>query len=410
MSAGAGHAPGVTGVTGFPSALSAPGALASAPGTSTPNPSARPPCLLVVDDIPANVRVLADMLTFSGYRVVTAGGGREGLEKVASEKPDLVLLDVMMPDLNGYEVCRAIRAAPASAMVPVVMVTALDAGEERVKGIEAGADDFLTKPVNRHELLARVKSLLRVKSYHDTIEMQRAELKALNASLEARVAEQVGQIERLARLKRFLTPKVADLIVSGEIDDPMKTRRREVTVLFVDLRGFTSFTETAEPEEVMGVLREYHAALGEIIVAHDGTVEHFAGDGVMVVFNDPMPVAQHELKAVEMGLAVRTAVGALSVTWRKRGHDLGFGVGIAQGYATIGAIGFEGRRDYGTIGTVTNTAARLCGEAKPGQILISQRVCVRVEDHVATEPAGELILKGLSRVIPAFNVTGPKVA
>ena len=382
---------------------------AAAPGTSTPNP-ATAPCLLVVDDIPANVRVLADMLTFSGYRVVTAGGGREGLEKVASEKPDLVLLDVMMPDLNGYEVCAAIRAEPASAMLPVVMVTALDAGQERVKGIEAGADDFLTKPVNRHELLARVKSLLRVKSYHDTIEMQRAELKALNAGLEARVSEQVGQIEKLARLKRFLTPKVAELIVSGEIDDPMKTRRREVTVLFVDLRGFTSFTETAEPEEVMGVLREYHAVLGEIIVANDGTVEHFAGDGVMVVFNDPMPVEQHELKAVEMGLAVRTQVGALSTAWRKRGHDLGFGVGIAQGYATIGAIGFEGRRDYGTIGTVTNTAARLCGEAKPGQILISQRVCLRVEDQVVTEAAGELTLKGLSRVIPAFNVIGPRAA
>ncbi len=384
-------------------------ATAALPGTSTPSASAAPPpCLLVVDDIPANVRVLADMLTFSGYRVVTAGGGREGLEKVASEKPDLVLLDVMMPDMNGYEVCAAIRAEPASAMLPVVMVTALDAGQERVKGIEAGADDFLTKPVNRHELLARVKSLLRVKAYHDTIELQRAELKSLNAGLEARVAEQVGQIEKLARLKRFLTPKVAELIVSGEIDDPMKTRRREVTVLFVDLRGFTSFTETAEPEEVMGVLREYHAVLGEIIVANDGTVEHFAGDGVMVVFNDPMPVEQHELKAVEMGLAVRAQVGALSAVWRKRGHDLGLGVGIAQGYATIGAIGFEGRRDYGTIGTVTNTAARLCGEAKPGQILISQRVCMRIEDQVETEAAGELTLKGLSRVIPAFNVIGLK--
>ncbi len=366
------------------------------------------PCLLVVDDIPANVRVLADMLSFSGYRVVTASGGREGLAKIVSDKPDLVLLDVMMPDMNGYEVCRAIRADPASSMLPVVMVTALDAGEERVKGIEAGADDFLTKPVNRHELLARVKSLLRVKTYHDTIESQREELKSLNAGLEARVAEQVGQIERLARLKRFLTPKVAELIVSGEIGDPLKTRRCEVTVMFIDLRGFTAFTETAEPEEVMGVLREYHAALGTIITAHDGTVEHFAGDGVMVVFNDPMPVEQHELKAVQMGLAVREAVGNLAVGWNKRGHDLGFGVGIAQGFATIGAIGFEGRRDYGTIGTVCNTAARLCGEAKSGQILISQRVYTRVEDSVALEAVGELTLKGLSRPLAAYNVTGVK--
>ena len=364
--------------------------------------------ILVVDDTPMNVKILADVLTFKGFTVVTAGGGTEGLAKVASEAPDLVLLDVMMPDLDGYSVCRAIRANPATALLPVVMVTALDPSGERVKGIEAGADDFLSKPINQPELLARVKSLLRIKGYQDTIESQRAELAALNTGLEARVAEQVGQIERLARLKRFLTPKVADLIIAGEIGDPLQTRRREVTVMFIDLRGFTAFTETGEPEEVMRVLREYHTALGEIITAHDGTVEHFAGDGVMVVFNDPLPVAQHELQAVKMALAVRVAVGELAVNWRKHGHALDFGIGIAQGYATIGAIGFEGRRDYGTIGTVCNTAARLCGEARPGQILISQRVSVRVEDVVSIESAGELTLKGLSKPLPAFSVTGAK--
>ena len=364
--------------------------------------------ILVVDDTPMNVKILADVLTFKGFSVVTAGGGTEGLAKVETEKPDLVLLDVMMPDLDGYSVCRAIRANPVTALLPVVMITALDPGSERVKGIEAGADDFLAKPINQPELLARVKSLLRIKSYQDTIEAQRTELAALNTGLEARVAEQVGQIERLARLKRFLTPKVADLIIAGEIGDPLQTRRREVTVMFVDLRGFTAFTETAEPEEVMRVLREYHASLGAIIIAHDGTVEHFAGDAVMVIFNDPLPVDRHELQAVKMALAVRAAVGELAVQWRKHGHALDFGIGIAQGYATIGAIGFEGRRDYGTIGTVCNTAARLCGEAKPGQILISQRVCTRVEDDIVIESAGELTLKGLSKPLPAFSVIGAK--
>ncbi len=375
-------------------------------------PAAPAPCLLVVDDIAANVRMLADVLAFKGYRVVTAGGGREGLQKVCAplpgEQPDLVLLDVMMPEMNGYEVCAAIRANPATAMLPVMMVTALDAGEERVKGIEAGADDFLTKPFNRHEMLARVKSLLRIKSYHDTIVAQRAELADLNAGLEARLTEQIGQVERLTRLKRFLTPKVAELILAGEIDDPLKTRRREVTVLFVDLRGFTAFTETADPEEVMEVLREYHAVLGAIITAHDGTVEHFAGDGVMVVFNDPLPVEAHALQAVRMALAVRTAMQDLTPVWRKRGHDLGFGIGISRGYATIGAIGFEGRRDYGTIGTVTNVAARLCGEAKPGQILVSQRVCTAIEDEIAVEPAGEVALKGLARPVTIFGVVGDR--
>ena len=379
---------------------------------TAPPPATPAPCLLVVDDIAANVRMLADVLTFKGYRVVTASGGREGLEKVRAplpgEQPDLVLLDVMMPEMNGYEVCAAIRANPATAMLPVMMVTALDAGEERVKGIEAGADDFLTKPFNRHEMLARVKSLLRIKSFHDTIVAQRAELASLNAGLEARLTEQIGQVERLTRLKRFLTPKVADLILAGEIDDPLKTRRREVTVLFVDLRGFTAFTETADPEEVMEVLREYHAALGAIITAHDGTVEHFAGDGVMVVFNDPLPVEAHALQAVRMALAVRVAMLDLTPVWRKRGHDLGFGIGISRGYATIGAIGFEGRRDYGTIGTVTNVAARLCGEAKSGQILVSQRVCTAIEDEIAVEPAGEVALKGLARPVTIFSVVGDR--
>ena len=357
--------------------------------------------ILVVDDTPANIKLLGDLLASRGYAVCTASNGEEGLARLAAEKPDLVLLDVMMPGISGYDVCRRIRENPATALLPVVMCTSLDPQQERVKGIEAGADDFLSKPVNQPELFARVKSLLRVKALHD-------EVTSLNAGLEKRVAEQVGEIERLARLKRFVSPRVGDLILAGEVDDPMKTHRREITVVFTDLRGFTAFSETAEPEEVMGVLREYHAVLGRIVLAHEGTVEHFAGDGVMILFNDPLPLAEPELAAVRMALEMRGEVGKLAAGWKKRGHDLGFGVGIANGYATLGAIGFEGRRDYGAIGPVTNLAARLCGEAKAGQVLIAQRVFGKIEEKLETEHVGELTLKGFSRAIPAYNVVSLK--
>jgi class 3 adenylate cyclase len=285
-------------------------------------------------------------------------------------------------------------------MVPVVMVTALDPGQERVKGIEAGADDFLTKPIHQAELLARVRSLLRIKALHD-------QLTALNRSLERRVDEQDTQLERLARLKRFFSPALAEAIVSGGTEDPLASHRRDITVVFVDLRGFTAFAETAEPEEVMAVLREFHAAMGRLIDEHEGTLERFTGDGMMVFFNDPVPVPDAPARAVRMALAMRTKVETLTRDWRKRGWELDFGVGIAQGYATLGAIGFEGRWDYGAIGTVTNLAARLCGEARPGQILISRRLFGAVESVVRAEPVGELTLKGFSRPVSVYNVTGP---
>ena len=356
-----------------------------------------PAKILIVDDTPANIKLLGDLLAMRGYQVSTAVNGEDALAKVAAEKPDLVLLDVMMPGLSGYDVCRRIRADPATALLPVVMCTSLDPQQERVKGIEAGADDFLSKPVNQPELFARVKSSLRVKALHD-------ELALLNAGLEKRVAEQVSEIERLARLKRFVSPRVGDLILAGEVDDPLKTHRREITVVFTDLRGFTAFSETAEPEEVMGVLREYHAVLGRIVLAHEGTVEHFAGDGVMILFNDPLPLEEPELTAIRMALEMRIKVAGLATGWKRRGHDLGFGVGIANGYATMGAIGFEGRRDYGAIGPVTNLSARLCGEASAGQVLISQRVYGKVEERIEAEHVGELTLKGLSKPVSAYNV------
>ena len=353
--------------------------------------------VLVVDDTPANVKLFADLLQIKGYAVTTAANGEEALAKLAADCPDLVLLDVMMPGMSGYDVCRRIRADPATALLPVVLCTSLDPQQERVKGIEAGADDFLSKPVNQPELFARVKSLLRIKALHD-------ELAALNAGLEKRVAAQVEEIERLARLKRFVSPRIGELIIAGEIDDPLKTHRREITVVFTDLRGFTAFSDGAEPEDVMGVLREYHATLGRIVMAHDGTIEHFSGDGVMILFNDPVPVADHELAAIRMALEMRAEVGALAAAWAKRGHELGFGVGIANGYATLGAIGFEGRRDYGAIGPVTNLSARLCAEADAGQVLISQRVFGKVEERVEAESVGELELKGFHKAMRAYNV------
>jgi CheY-like chemotaxis protein len=357
--------------------------------------------ILVVDDTPQNVKLLADVLTAKGYDVATAASGAQALEQVERAEPDLVLLDVVMPAMTGYEVCRRIRANPATELLPVVMVTALDPGEERVKGLEAGADDFLTKPINQPELLARVRSLLRIKILHK-------QLAEANRTLEQRVQEQVQQLDRLGRLKRFFSPQLAESILAGGADDPLKTHRREIVVVFLDLRGFTAFAETSEPEEIMGVLHDYHQHMGQMVLAHEGTLERFAGNGMMVFFNDPVPVPDPAVRAVRMVVEMRQRLGELTVGWRKRGYDLDFGAGIAQGYATIGAIGFEGRWDYGAIGTVTNLSSRLCDEAGAGQALLSQRVVASVEDFAEVEPVGALQLKGFLKPVPAYRLVGLK--
>jgi adenylate cyclase len=363
----------------------------------------RPAKILVVDDTPANVKLLADLLAVKGYVVSTAVNGEEALAKVASDAPDLVLLDVMMPGLSGYDVCRRIRERPDTALLPVVLVTSLDPQQERVKGMEAGADDFLSKPINQAELFARVRSLLRVKSLQDEVRRQADDIKAWNAKLEQRVAEQVAQLERLGRLKNFFSPQVSDAIVAGG-EGLLKTHRREVTVVFTDLRGFTAFIDSAEPEEVMEVLHAYHRELGRIIFAHGGTLEHFTGDGIMIFFNDPVPMERPVHAAGRMALAMQQAFVPLAEGWRKRGFELGLGIGIATGYATLGAIGFEGRWDYAAIGSVTNLAARLCGEAKAGEILLERKALARLEGAAATEAAGELTLKGFGKPIPALRL------
>ena len=362
--------------------------------------------ILVVDDVAMNVKLLADLLEAKGYRTVTASSGPEALDRLASDAPDLVLLDVMMPGMSGYQVCAAIRADPAHAMLPVVLVTALDPGEERVRGLEAGADDFLSKPVGQAELLARVRSLLRIKTLYDEVARQRSELSEINRTLEQRVAEGVEQLEKVGRLRRFFSSHLAELIVAGGADDPLRSHRREITVVFLDLRGFTTFTETADPEEVMGVLREYHAAMGRLILEHEGTLERFTGDGIMVFFNDPIPIDEPAARAARMALAMQREVVALCDGWKRRGYELAMGIGIAEGFATLGGIGFPGRIDYGAIGTVTNLAARLCDVAQGGEIYVSQRVAGRLEQGFALASLGERDLVGFHRPLPVYRLVG----
>jgi adenylate cyclase len=359
--------------------------------------------VLAVDDQPQNLRLLDAVLSPRGYRVLTAESGPEALELVAEGMVDLVLLDVVMPDMDGYEVCRRIRADEASAFLPVVMITA-SGGQQRILALEAGADDFVMKPFDQSELLIRIASLARIKHYHDTIARQAQELARWNEELTSRVESQVGELQRLSRLRRFLSPQVADLVLDSGEDAVLDSHRREIVVVFCDLRNFTPFAETSEPEEVMAVLREYHGALGQLIHEYEGTLERFTGDGLMVFFNDPVPCEDPAERAVRMAVAMRSRVQDLAGTWFRRGYDLTLGVGVAQGYATLGRIGFEGRFDYAAIGSVTNLAARLCGSAGPWQILTSQRVAAGVEDLAICEPVGALELKGFSYPTRVYDI------
>ncbi len=367
-----------------------------------------PPRILVVDDNAANVDILETRLRSRGYETYAARDGEEALAVARETLPDLILLDIMMPKLDGIEVCRRLKGDAEFPFTPIVMVTAKADSKDIVAGLEAGGDDYLTKPIDQAALVARVESMLRIKALHDTVEEQNAKLEEWNRTLEARVAAQLGEIERVGRLKRFLSPEVAEAIISTGDDTILESHRREVTVAFCDLRGFTAFAETAEPEEVMTVLRQYHATLGEIIYGYEGTLERFLGDGLMVLFNDPVPCPDPAQRAVRMAVEMNAAVETLATKWQRLGHHLGFGIGIAQGHATLGRIGFEGRYDYAAIGTVANVASRLCDEAEPGGILISQRVMVTVEDLIVAETVGKLTLKGLHQPVDVYRVIGLK--
>jgi class 3 adenylate cyclase len=371
-----------------------------------------PPLILVVDDVPDNVDILQMRLESQDYDVITAGDGEAALAVIRDKLPDLVLLDIMMPKLDGIATVKQLKADSALPFIPVILVTARADAKDVIAGLEAGGDDYLTKPVDQSALMARVRAMLRIKALHDTVqeqacrlEDQAAELALWNQNLEERVQAQLGQIERMGALKRFLAPQLAELIIARGEDSVLQSHRRDIVVVFGDLRGYTAFAETAEPEELLDLLNAYHGAVGPIVTRSEGTLDHFSGDGIMVFFNDPLPCPDAAERAVHMAVEMREALLQLQAEWKRRGRQIGFGIGIAQGYATLGQIGFAERIGYTAIGTVCNLAARLCAEAKDGQILISQRVAAAAEGIAPLEEIGDLALKGLSQAVAVYNVT-----
>ena len=370
-----------------------------------------PPCILIADDNPVNVDIFQACLAYHGYTILTAMDGEEALAVAREQQPDLILLDVMMPKMDGIEVCRQLKSDAALSFIPIIMVTSMVDTEDIVAGLEAGADEYIAKPVDQVALAARVKSMLRIKTLHDTVQEQAVQLQVQstqlaewNSTLEQRVAEQLAELERVGRLKQFFSPQVAEMIVSSGNARLLESHRREIAVVFCDLRGFTAFAETAEPEDVMRALREYHTAMGALISQFEGILENFSGDGMMIIFNDPFPCADPAVRAVRMAMAMRERAAELAEGWRRNNYHLrDIGMGVALGYATLGQIGFEGRFHYGAIGTVANLASRLCDHAQGGQILVSQRVHAMVEGLVDTEFIGNLSLKGFLNTVPAFN-------
>jgi adenylate cyclase len=359
-----------------------------------------PSKILIVDDEPFNLDLLEQELADYDYAIERASDGVEAVEKTETFRPDVILLDYMMPKMNGLEVVKRLRASEQHKAIPVILLTAKATQEDKIAGLDAGADDYVTKPFDSFELLARVRAMLRIKQMHDTLD-------EWNRTLADKVKQQVGELERMARLKRYLSPQIAEKIL-GDDDNLFKTHRREITIVFLDLRGFTAFSDNSEPEEVMDFLRHYHAEMGKLVFKFDGTLERFVGDGIVVIFNDPIPCEDHVNKAARMAVEMRDRVKELRTAWRKRGYDLDLGVGFAAGYTTLGTIGFEGRMDYGTVGNLPNLAARLCAEAKGGQILTDQKTMSRLEDAFDAEPIQELNLKGINRPVVAFNVIALK--
>jgi class 3 adenylate cyclase len=356
--------------------------------------------ILIVDDEPFNLDLLEQELMEHDYVIERAVNGLEALEKTGTFRPDVILLDFMMPKMNGLEVVQRLRETEEYKSIPVILLTARATQQEKVAGLDAGADDYVTKPFDSFELLARVRAMLRIKRLHD-------ELDEWNRTLAEKVNQQLIELQRMERLKRYLSPQIAKRISASE-EELFKTHRREITVVFLDLRGFTAFSDSAEPEEVMDFLRHYHSEMGALVFKYEGTLERFMGDGMVVVFNDPIPYEDHVQRAARMSLDMRNRVKELRSAWLKKGYDLDLGVGLATGYATLGTLGFEGRLDYGTIGNLPNLAARLCAEAKGGQILTDRKTMSKLDDLFVAQALEEVRLKGISRPVTAYNIMAMK--
>jgi class 3 adenylate cyclase len=359
--------------------------------------------LLIVDDLPDNVTMLSAHLRARGYTTLKAYGGTEALRIIESENPDLVLLDVDMPDLNGLEVCRRLKLNPKTRMLPVILVTAHSETNDILKGFETGADDYLIKPFNYTEMLARVRSMLRIRDTQMMLMRVNSALEDLNRNLEQKVADQVQELASVNRLRRFFSPQLVNSIVAGKTDI-LRSHRSEITVVFLDLRRFTDFAETATPDEVIMTIREMHEAVGPVIFEYKGTLERFTGDGIMVFLGDPEPMPDHAMQAVSMAKEIQNAVETLREKWLAKGYPLGLGIGICTGVASLGTIGFEGRLDYAAIGSVTNLAARLCGRADGGQILVSQSTHDALDASIETRPHGEIDLKGFSAAQHVYEI------
>ncbi len=371
-----------------------------------------PPQILIVDDNPTNVDIFRTRLASHGYEIITASDGEQAVTIARESRPDLILLDVMMPKMDGVEVCRQLKGDLSLPFMPIILITTKSESQDVVAGLEAGAEEYLTKPVDQQALVARVKSMLKIKDLHDTTQAQATQisewnrkLEDLNRTLEDRVNQQVQQIERLNRLRRFLSPAVAEMVVSErKLFDPDDAHREEIAIVCCDLRGFTAFSETAQPEETLRILRQYQRTIGGLVTKYDGTIDHFAGDGILVFLNDPVKCEQPARRAVELAVSMRESVRELTDDWKRHGHDLGFGVGVAFGYASIGLVGFEGRYDYAATGPYVCLAARLCDKATDGQVLVSQRVHTELDESVKAECIGNIEFKGFRKPLPTYNV------